>query len=202
MHFSAIFGSVLAPLAAATSHSGCAPCKSSQIEFASTFKQPEPPRIKHEFTASFVQHKWNVNLSHITQGYITNAASKGFVAVNQANEDGLSLSFFDYKNVTKEGLVDNTLTTYRPNDKPQVWRGYVNSNFPIFQDDMLITSGAVYTGMVDRDFVGLVASWSIMYQGVIPVTTYVDNDNKLVGYDYFAPELRTRATTRFYNIKA
>jgi hypothetical protein len=41
-----------------------------------------------------------------------------------------------------------------------------------------------------------------MYQGVIPVTAYVDNCNKLVGYDYFAPDLRTRATTRFYNVKA
>jgi hypothetical protein len=40
-----------------------------------------------------------------------------------------------------------------------------------------------------------------MYQGVIPVTVYVDGCNDLVGYDYFTPELRTRATTQFFNIK-
>lgn len=100
-------------------------------------------------------------MSHITQGYITNSGSKSFVKVDQGNDDGPSSSVFDYKNVTKDGLVDNTLTTYPSNGKPQVWRGYVNSNFPIFQKDLLIKSGAVFTGLVDRDLVGLVASVSV-----------------------------------------
>jgi hypothetical protein len=40
-----------------------------------------------------------------------------------------------------------------------------------------------------------------MYQGLIPVTIYVDNCNVVVGYDFFTPERRTRATTEFFNIQ-
>lgn len=41
-----------------------------------------------------------------------------------------------------------------------------------------------------------------MYQGAIPVTVYVNNCNVMVGYDYFAPELRTRVVTEYVNIQA
>lgn len=40
-----------------------------------------------------------------------------------------------------------------------------------------------------------------MYQGVIPVTIYLDDCNTIVGYDYFAPNLRTRVITEFFNIR-
>ncbi|KAL2203557.1 hypothetical protein CC79DRAFT_1371609 [Sarocladium strictum] len=204
MHFFILLSSALSVAAApAAKKPACRSFSPSEIEFSSEFKQPKPPIIKHDFTASFIQHKWDVELSHITQGFIVNSGPKGFVRVEQGNDDGISSSVFDYKNVTKDGLVDNTLTTYAPGKTtPQIWRGYVNSNFPIFQKDLLVEAGAVLTGLVDRDFVGRVASWSIMYQGTIPVTVYVDSCNKLVGYDYFAPDRRTRVTTRLYNVKA
>ena len=41
-----------------------------------------------------------------------------------------------------------------------------------------------------------------MYQKAIPVTVYVNSCNVIVGYDYFAPELRTRVTMEFFNIQA
>jgi hypothetical protein len=41
-----------------------------------------------------------------------------------------------------------------------------------------------------------------MYQGAIPVTVYVDGCDAIVGYDYFAPALRTRVITEFFNIRA
>jgi hypothetical protein len=41
-----------------------------------------------------------------------------------------------------------------------------------------------------------------MYQGAIPVTMYVDNCGVIVGYDYFAPERRTRVITEFFNIQS
>lgn len=105
----------------------------------------------------------DANLSHITQGFIVNPGRKSFVRVDQGNDDGISSSFFNYKNVTKDGLVDNTLTTHSSDKtKPQLWRGYVNSNFPIFQKDRLVESGAVFTGLVERDLVGRVASVSTL----------------------------------------
>ena len=96
----------------------------------------------------------NVNLSHITTGYIDNAPSEGFVRVDEAFDGQLASSFFDYSNVTDSGLVDNTMTTYNHNSTtPSVWRGYVNSNFPIFQKNILVEAGAVYERLVQRDFI-------------------------------------------------
>jgi hypothetical protein len=42
---------------------------SKTLPFSSTFHQPAPPLVKPAFTASFNQHKWNENVSHITSGY-------------------------------------------------------------------------------------------------------------------------------------
>lgn len=163
----------------------------------------------------------DVNVSHITAGYIFNSPDKGLVRVDKADDTSPASSVFNYANISADGLVDNTVTTYRPDaDKPDIWRGYVNSNFPIFPEDILITAGASFSGLVDRNLVGRVASvsssiipplaaripadrnqWSFMYQGAIPVTAYVDSCNTLVGYDYLASERRTRATTQFFGIK-
>jgi hypothetical protein len=41
-----------------------------------------------------------------------------------------------------------------------------------------------------------------MYEGAIPVTVYVNNCNVLVGYDFFAPSLRTGVITEYFNVEA
>ena len=93
------------------------------------------------------------NLSNIAAGYITNSPSQGIVRVDEAYDGKLASSFFNYANVTEEGLVDNTLTEYQSNStKPVVFRGYVNSNYPIFQDSILVDSNAVFGGLVERRF--------------------------------------------------
>lgn len=95
----------------------------------------------------------NGELSHITAGFIQNSPSKGFVRADEAFNGVLASSTFDYSNVTKSGLVDNTLTTYDPKkSKPSIWRGYVNSNYPILNKTVLIDNGAVFEGFVKRDF--------------------------------------------------
>ncbi|KND91845.1 hypothetical protein TOPH_03446 [Tolypocladium ophioglossoides CBS 100239] len=204
MHFPLYL--VGASLAAATATlanktSACPPFPSSMVAFSADFKQPLPPLLRPEFKTSFVQHKWDQYLSHITAGYISNAPAERLVRADQAIDGEISTSTFNYANVTKEGFVDNTLTTYSGNStKPDVWRGYVNSNFPLFAADILVTSEAVFGGLVQRPFVhGLVASWQIMYQGAIPVTVYVSNCNVMVGYEYFSPDLRTRVITNYFN---
>lgn len=103
---------------------------------------------------SLIARVRNANLSHITSGYIENAPSQGFVRVDEAFDGQLASSYFDYSNVTKSGLVDNTLTTYDPKSaKSAVWRGYVNSNFPLFRENVLAEAGAVYGGLVNREFI-------------------------------------------------
>ncbi|KAJ6442272.1 GTP binding protein and negative regulator of the Ran/Tc4 GTPase cycle, Gtr1p [Purpureocillium lavendulum] len=192
------------------------------LAFSSGFKQPAPPLIKPDFSADFVQHKWDETLSHIMTGYIRNSPAKNTVRVHEVFDDALASSLFDYSNATADGLVDNTLTTYRDNaTQPDVWRGYVNSNYPLFAADMLRKTGAVFGGLVERRFTdGRVAAvsapatsvepggevlteqWNIMYQSVIPVTVYVSSCGVVVGYDYFSPGRRTRVVTELFNIRA
>ncbi|RSM14291.1 hypothetical protein CEP52_001480 [Fusarium oligoseptatum] len=195
MRFSQLFTALAASATVmAASSLRCSPFPSSMIEFSSGFIQPEPPLVKPE----------NENLSHITTGFIDNSPSKGFVRADEAFDGKLASSLFNYANVTKSGLVDNTLTTYTPgSNKPDIWRGYVNSNFPIFEKDILVKGGAVFEGLVQRKFVkDPVAAWSLMYQNAIPVTVYVDNCHVVVGYDYFSPGLRTRVINEFFNTQA
>jgi hypothetical protein len=40
----------------------------------------------------------------------------------------------------------------------------------------------------------------MLYQGAIPVTILLDEDNTIQGYDFLGTETRARAITRFFNI--
>ncbi|KAJ6784404.1 hypothetical protein PWT90_09465 [Aphanocladium album] len=190
----------------------CPPFPSSMMEFTANFTQPEPPLLVSEYRTSFIQHKWNQNLSHIASGFINNSPSKGFVRVDEVygSSDGafgsnLASSIFNYANLTKDGLVDNTLTTYTSNrSAPTVWRGYVNSNFPIFEKDLLVKAGAVFGGLTRRQFV------EDRVAAVRNTRRIVDMNRTLlivacsgisfVGYDYFSPGWRTRVVTEYFNI--
>ncbi|OOQ82800.1 hypothetical protein PEBR_37350 [Penicillium brasilianum] len=180
--------------------SSCNEFPTSMLEFSSSFQQPEPPLVKTEFKTSFIQHKWNNNLSHITSGYIYFSPSQNLVRADEAYEGGLATSVFDYSKVNKEGLVLNNLTSYEVNStEATVWMGYVMSNYPLFTQDFLIRGNAVFGGLVKRNLLAEhVASWNIMYSS-IPVTVFVDSCGVIVGYDYFSPGLRTRVVTDFFN---
>lgn len=104
----------------------------------------------------------NTNMSHITSGYMYFSPSQGLVRVDEAYDGILATSVFNYANTTTDGLVDNTITTFSGNyTSPNVWTGYVISNYPLFTGDFLINEGAVFGGLVKRNFVqGQVASVS------------------------------------------
>ncbi|UNI22372.1 hypothetical protein JDV02_008267 [Purpureocillium takamizusanense] len=152
----------LVPLAAAVWASDCDPFPASMLAFSSGFKQPTPPMVKPEFNTSFVQHKWDETVSHIMTGYMRNSPSDKAVRVHEVFDDAVASSLFDFSNVTADGLVDNTLTTWRDDaTQPDVWRDYVNTNYPLFAADMLVKAGAVFGGLVGRRFVdGRVAAVS------------------------------------------
>ncbi|KAK5654560.1 hypothetical protein OQA88_7189 [Cercophora sp. LCS_1] len=195
-----LLGTLVVATAGPSATQKCPPFPTSLVEFSSGFHQPPPPLIKPEFNTSFIQHKWNQDVSRITAGYMTNSPSSSTVRVDEAYKGGLASSLFNYANVTDDGLVDNTLTTFVPPDSVTVWRGYVSSNFPLFSADFLVSADAVFAGLATRDLVpGKVALWNIMYQGVIPVTICVDACGVVVGYDYFTPGLRTRVVNLFFN---
>ncbi|KAJ5136310.1 hypothetical protein N7448_004864 [Penicillium atrosanguineum] len=204
MRFLQLLSVLLATGALAVRDPSCPPFPSSMVEFSSEFKQPDPPMIKAEYETNFIQHKWNQNLSHVTTGFINNSPSQNFVRVDEAFNGSLASSFFNYANSTKEGLVYNTMTTFgHKTNEPTIWKGFVNSNFPLLPEDILVKNGAVFGGLVRRQFnEHFVAAWNIMYRGIVPVTIYVSNCNIVVGYDYFTPGLRTRVITEYFNIQA
>lgn len=88
--------------------------------------------------------------------------SQNLVRVDEIYDGGLARSIFNYANVSNEGLVENILTSFTDDlTSPTVWTGYVESNYPLFTDDLLIKNGAVFGGLVKRDFLeGQVASVS------------------------------------------
>ncbi|KAI9677498.1 MAG: hypothetical protein M1817_006452 [Caeruleum heppii] len=192
-----------APLTAAKSD----PSDDSTAPFSSSFKQPLPPALAAEFTASWVQHKWDENLSNIAAGHLYNSPSQRLVRVDETFTEHLGSSLFDYNNVSAEtGLVDNRQWTVSPSvgSEPACFRGFVNPAFPLFERDLLRVGNAVFGGVRRDEFTaGEVVEWNILYQGVIPVTVLVDGDGDdavVVGYDLFSPNLRTRVITRFFNI--
>jgi hypothetical protein len=150
----------------------CPSWSSSLIEFSGSFQQPAPPKVHSEFTTSFIQHKWfsssipsltvivltrlnrNVNLSHITSGYISNSPKNLQVRVDEAFAGTLASSIFNYANVSTEGQVDNTLTSTTSSDltNSEQFRGYVTPNFPLWAEDVLQGNGAVFGGLVTREF--------------------------------------------------
>jgi hypothetical protein len=58
MRFLQLFFISLAAGILPVSASSCRPFPSSVIEYSSGFEQPNPPMIKAEYEANFIQHKW------------------------------------------------------------------------------------------------------------------------------------------------
>lgn len=115
------------------------------------------------------------NITNIAAGYIVNSPSKGTVRVYVTSKGGLESSNFNYANVTEEGLVDNIVTTYSDDSEnpANVWRDFVNSNFPIFKETILVDSGAVFAGFVKRRIVeGRVAA---VRHSLNPTLPYLSN---------------------------
>jgi hypothetical protein len=128
--------------------------------FSSSFEQPEPPLIEGEFKSNFKQHKWNSNVSHITAGFIYVSPSNQKIRVDQAYSFSLSSSLFDYTNLSSDGLVSNMVYTLTPNvaAQPCIWIGYVVSAFPLWRNETLVESNAVFGGVVDDRDMGIVTS--------------------------------------------
>jgi len=71
-------------------------------------------------------------------------------------------SLFDYTNIDSENLVWNTLYTIQPSVSaaPKIWTGFVKPAWALFEEDVLVKSNAVFAGVVDDKWLGVVASVS------------------------------------------
>ncbi|KAI9791620.1 MAG: hypothetical protein M1816_003706 [Peltula sp. TS41687] len=175
---------------------------SSTTPFSSTFQQPSPPVINAAFRANYIQHKWDFELSHVVSGFFYYSPANQAVRVDAAYDKTLQSGFFNYKNTTSDGLVENIDYSWTPSvtSQPQCATYMVNSDFPLFPPDLLVNSGAVYAGTAMDELNGIVTMWEVLYQSIIPVTLYLNSENSITRYDYFAPDRRTKVITKLFNI--
>ncbi|KAI9683693.1 MAG: hypothetical protein M1829_004999 [Trizodia sp. TS-e1964] len=186
--------------AAPYSHSYGIPA--TQKLFSSKFAETLPPRIVAAFSASWQQHKWDQNVSHIASGYMYASPELKMIRVDTAYQTVLGSSLFDYSNVSSVGQVANHVYNLTPAiaSLPNCNSYYVDPAFPLFAEDFLQNNSAVFGGWVAENG-ERVAKWEVMWKGVVPVTVLLSEENIVVGYDFFTPVRRTSAKTRFFNIE-
>ncbi|KAF9560591.1 hypothetical protein CPC08DRAFT_818173 [Agrocybe pediades] len=167
--------------------------------YSSTFTNPVPPLIQTEFRANFMQHKFDVNVNHITAGFPEPAEDPW----RQCQRRSLEISMFDFRNTTGNGtLVANTLLTFDTGAvNPTCSSFFVAPFVELFPADFLAQSNAVFAGVQQDDLYGAVDTWTFHKGDDLQVTFFLDSNNTLVRFDFASSnELRTFATTRFFNI--
>ncbi|KAE9377442.1 hypothetical protein N431DRAFT_398356 [Stipitochalara longipes BDJ] len=130
--------------------------------FSSTFKQPNPPLVNAEFKCNWQQHAWSSSFSHISSGYLYHSTTHFKVRVDATYDSSIVSSLFDYTDRNGGDLVWNTLYTIEPSvsAEPKIWTGFVKPAWALFEEDILVKSNAVFTGVVDDKWSGAVVSVS------------------------------------------
>ena len=179
-----------------------APAFASMEVYSSNFQEPSPPLITGDFSANFMQHKWNnISMSHVTSGIIYMSASNMKARIDNTHNGIIQVSLFDYKNSTKDGYLNKNYVLQDLIKGPQCeFSRLPVPAYPMFYKTLLQDSGAVFAGWTQDAMYGQVETWSFFYAG-IPVSIFIDSQKRLVRYDFWFPQYRTFTTTRFYNIK-
>jgi hypothetical protein len=153
--------------------------------FSPAFKQPNPPLVKSNFKCNWQQHAWwalqksqsqlvtcclplisvsprSSSFSHISSGYLYHSTTHSKVRVDATYESSIESSLFDYTNINHENLVWNALYTVEPSVSaaPKIWIGFVKPAWALFEENTLVKSNAVFAGVVDDKWLGMVASVS------------------------------------------
>ncbi|KAI8348314.1 hypothetical protein B0O80DRAFT_490028 [Mortierella sp. GBAus27b] len=179
-----------------------APVLGSLELYSSSFQEPVPPMITDEFSANFMQHKWNnLTMNHVTSGAIYMSASNLKSRLDNTHDGVIQVSVFDYKNVNNDGFLNKNLILQDMTKAPQCQTSRLAiPAFPLIYKSMLKDSGAVFAGWTQDEMYGQLETWNFFYSGV-PVSVFTDKQKRFVRYDFWTPQDRTFTTTRFFNIK-
>lgn len=179
------------------------------IPFSSTFQEPSPPLIQTEFTANYMQLKYDdTGINHPVTGFAFFSPSAKKIRLD-GTDGTIFNSIFDFNNITANGEVSNRQLTFINGVKSSqttCFSEFVVPAEPLFTSDMLNTSGAVFIGIQEDALYGPLNAWQFTFPVPPPqlsalVTAFLDSNNTLVRFDFSVPgPLRTFATTRFFNI--
>lgn len=179
-----------------------APALASMEVYSADFQEPAPPMIPDDFSANFMQHKWNnISMSHVTSGIIYMSASNQKARIDNTHDGIIQVSLFDYKNFTNDGFLNKNyvLQDLIKGPECQFSRLPVPA-YPMFYKTLLQDSGAIFAGWTQDDIYGQLETWNFFYSG-IPVSVFIDSKKRFVRYDFWFSQYRTFTTTRFYNIQ-
>ncbi|KAK5087831.1 hypothetical protein LTR05_002046 [Lithohypha guttulata] len=171
--------------------------------FTPIFQQPDIPTIATELCGFFLQHKWDIELSHLTSGYWYNSALQGQVRVDETYHNAYGSSLFDYTNISTTGAINNRMFTVNPSagSPPVYFEAYIDSpGFPLITSNFLQSANATFGGIVNKPFLGHVQTWNLLLADTISVIVYLDNGSIPImqGYDFWGTDRRTKVVTRFW----
>ena len=102
------------------------------------------------------------SFSHISSGYLYHSTTHSKVRADASYDSSIVSSLFDYTNTDSNKLVWNTLYTLEPSVSaaPKIWTGFVKPAWALFEEDILVKSNAVFTGVVEDRWLGAAANVS------------------------------------------
>ena len=104
----------------------------------------------------------SASFSHISSGYLYHSLKHSKVRADATYDSSIVSSLFDYTNTNRDNLVWNSLYTLEPSVAvaPKIWTGFVKPAWVLFEKEILIKSNAVFAGVVNDRWLGMVASVS------------------------------------------
>ncbi len=90
----------------------------------------------------------DINVSNIASGFVYHSPANQAVRADAAFDSTLESSFFDYTNITSDGLVSNRVYTLSPSvaSPPRCQSYSVLPGFPLLPADVLVSNDAVFAG--------------------------------------------------------
>ncbi|KAF8590385.1 hypothetical protein K439DRAFT_1627892 [Ramaria rubella] len=178
------------------------------IPYSSSFSEPLPPQIPTEFTANYMQQKYDaLGNNHIVAGFAYYSTSQNKIRADGASNGTLFSSLFDFTNQSAAGEVSNRQTIFTGGVKESqstCFSEFVIPGEQLFTADMLNSTQAVFIGLQEDSLYGPLNGWQFLHPTIpsLIITTFLDVNNTLVRYDFAAPAqpARTFVTTRFFNI--
>ena len=104
----------------------------------------------------------SASFSHISSGYLYHSLKHSKVRADATYDSSIVSSLFDYTNTNRENHVWNSLFTLEPSVAvaPKIWTGFVKPAWVLFDMEILIKGNAVFAGVVNDRWLGMVASVS------------------------------------------
>ncbi|GJJ14201.1 hypothetical protein Clacol_008463 [Clathrus columnatus] len=147
------------------------------VPFSSNFTEPSPPLIQNDFTANYMQLKYDgTGINHPVTGFAFYSPSANKVRLD-GTDGTIFNSIFDFNNVSASGEVSNRQLTFIngvKSNQTTCFSDFVVPGEPLFTPDLLNTSGAVFIGVQEDALYGPLNAWQFVVRFIIslPPTMY------------------------------